>query len=723
MENPHPSDNPQSTRHTWRFTRTGGVEQVLLETGEDLCSLSGLDQKLWAVLSCPAGNLEFDGRTLDLLDTDRDGRIRVPEVRAAVRWVCSVLKDPGVLMDQGGPLPLDAIDDTTPEGRNLLASAKEILKNLGKPDSPVITVEDTADTERIFSKTPFNGDGIVPPEAAGEDSLRKAIADIMECAGSEPDRSGLPGINAERVERFYSDAREWSDWHRKALENTGRILPLGEGTAVAAASLEAVRGKVDDYFIRSSLAGFDERAAGAMNLSGKEYEDLASRDLSSAGDRIAGFPMARVEPGRALPLRSGVNPAWEERLRRFRETVVVPLLGERESITGEEWNGIKNRIAPYEEWKSSRKGGAVEKLGPDRVRQLLSDGSREKVLELIERDKALKSEADAITEVERLVRYRRDLFTFLNNFITLREFYSPGGKAIFQAGTLYLDGRSCDLCLRVDDPNRHASLAALGKTYLAYCACTRNGGKEKMHIAAAFTGGDSDQLMVGRNGVFYDRQGRDWDATIVKIVDHPVSIRQAFWSPYKKIARMIAEQMEKVAASREKAVEARAAAGIEAAGKAVPADKQPPPPFDVGKFAGIFAAIGLAIGAIGTALASIVTGFLKLAWWQIPIGIVAIILVISGPSVVLAWLKLRNRNLGPVLDAGGWAVNSRLKINVPFGEALTALPRLPEGSTRRRGDTYAGKGTPWKTILLILVLAAAALYFWQTGDLARWIGF
>lgn len=723
MENPHPSDNPQTTRHTWRFTRTGGVEQVLLETGEDLCSLSGLDQKLWAVLSCPAGNLEFDGRTLDLLDTDRDGRIRVPEVRAAVQWVCSVLKDPGVLTDHGGPLPLDAIDDTTPEGRNLLASAKEILKNLGKPDSPVITVEDTADTERIFSKTPFNGDGVVPPEAAGEDSLRKAIADIMECAGSEPDRSGLPGINAERVERFYSDARDWSDWHRKALEDTGRILPLGEGTAEAAASLEAVRGKVDDYFIRSSLAGFDERAAGAMNLSGKEYEDLASRDLSSAGDRIAGFPMARVEPGRALPLRSGVNPAWEERLRRFRETVVVPLLGERESITGSEWTGIKNRIAPYEEWKSSRKGGAVEKLGPDRVRQLLSDGSREKVLELIERDKALKSEADAITEVERLVRYRRDLFTFLNNFVTLREFYSPGGKAIFQAGTLYLDGRSCDLCLRVDDPNRHASLAALGKTYLAYCLCTRNGGKEKMHVAAAFTGGDSDQLMVGRNGVFYDRQGRDWDATIVRIVDHPVSIRQAFWSPYKKIARMIAEQVEKVAASREKAVEARAAAGIEAAGKAAPADKQPPPPFDVGKFAGIFAAIGLAIGAIGTALASIVTGFLKLAWWQIPIGIAAIILVISGPSVVLAWLKLRNRNLGPVLDAGGWAVNSRLKINVPFGEALTALPRLPEGSTRKRGDTYAGKGTPWKTILLILVLAAAALYFWRTGDLARWIGF
>lgn len=723
MENPHPSDRSRAAGHAWRFTRTGGFEQVLLETGDDLRILPGLDQKLWTVLSCPAGDLEFDGRTLDLLDTDRDGRIRIPEVRAAVEWACSVLKDPGELVNRGGPLPLDAIDGESPEGKKLLASAKGILRNLGKPESPVITVEDASDTAGIFSKTLFNGDGIVPPEAAGEESLRKTIVDVMECAGSETDRSGVPGVDAGRVERFYSDARAWSDWRQKALDEPGRILPLGDGTAEAAAALEAVKGKVDDYFIRSGLAGFDDRAAGAMNLSLKEYEDLASRDLASAGDRIAVFPIARVEPKRALPLRSGVNPAWTDRLRRFREAAVIPLLGDRDGITGEEWAGMKNRLAPFEEWKSSRKGGAVEKLGPDRIRQLLSDGSREKILELIERDRTLKPEADAVTDVERLVRYRRDLFTFLNNFVTLRDFYTPRGKAIFQAGTLYLDGRSCDLCLRVEDPNRHAPLAALGKTYLAYCECTRDGGKEKMHIAAAFTGGDSDQLMVGRNGIFYDRRGRDWDARITKIVDHPVSIRQAFWSPYKKIARMIAEQLEKIAASREKAVEARAAAGIEAAGKAAPGDRQPVPPFDVGKFAGIFAAIGLAIGAIGTALASIVTGFLKLAWWQIPIGIAAIILVISGPSVVLAWLKLRHRNLGPILDAGGWAVNSRVKINVPFGEALTALPRLPEGSTRRKGDPYAGKGTPWKTILLILVLAAAAFYFWQTGDLARWIGF
>ena len=44
--------------------------------------------------------------------------------------------------------------------------------------------------------------------------------------------------------------------------------------------------------------------------------------------------------------------------------------------------------------------------------------------------------------------------------------------------------------------------------------------------------------------------GRDWDATVVKIVENPISIRQAFWSPYKRISRMISQQIEKLAADQ-----------------------------------------------------------------------------------------------------------------------------------------------------------------------------
>lgn len=80
-----------------------------------------------------------------------------------------------------------------------------------------------------------------------------------------------------------------------------------------------------------------------------------------------------------------------------------------------------------------------------------------------------------------------------------------------------------------EDPARHAGLASAAGAFLAYCECVRKATGEKMYIVTAFTNGDSDHLAVGRNGVFYDRQGRDWDATIVRLVEHPISLREAFW--------------------------------------------------------------------------------------------------------------------------------------------------------------------------------------------------
>jgi len=94
---------------------------------------------------------------------------------------------------------------------------------------------------------------------------------------------------------------------------------------------------------------------------------------------------------------------------------------------------------------------------------------------------------------------------------------------------------------------------------------------------------------------------------------------------------------------------------------------------------------------------------------------VAVILVISGPSMLLAYMTLRRRNLGPLLDANGWAMNARARINVPFGGALTGVARLPSGATRSLRDPYADKKRPWKTWLFLVLLVALAIVFWREG--------
>ncbi len=701
--------------HRWRFRRLGGFDQVRLETGTDLMALDQLDQKLWAALGCPTHGLEIDAKTLELIDADGDGRIRAPDVIAAVQWAGTVLKDPDDLTSGASSLPLEAIDERTAEGTELLASAKRVLMNLGKGEVTVITPEDTADTERNFNETKFNGDGIVPVSSADDEATKALIQAIMECVGSEQDRCGDLGVSQEKVDEFFAQARVYSDWRQKAENDPDNILPFGDATAPAAAVFRAVKSKVDDYFTRCRLAQFDPQAAEPLNPREAQYEALLSTELSATTEEMAAFPLAHIAPGRALPLEEGINPAWVDRVARLRSEIVRPMFGDTVSMDDEQWLSLSSKFAAHEEWLNEKEGAVVDALGLGRVREILAGDGEAVVSALIEKDKALELEANAIASLDKLIRYYRDLFTLVNNFVSFHDFYTPETKAIFQAGTLYLDGRSCELCVRVDDVEKHARLAALSRTYLAYCSCVRKGGTEqRINIAAAFTNGDGNNLRVGRNGVFYDRQGQDWHATIVKVIENPISVGEAFWSPYRRLGRMVAAQVERFAAAREKDVEAVAEKNISAV------LDEAEPQFDVAKFAGIFAAIGLAIGAIGTAIVSTVTGFLHLTWWQMPLAVVGLFFAISGPSMAAAYLSLRKRNLAPILDANGWAVNARAVINFSFGASLTSIAKLPEGSEHSLKDPFAVKRSRWKLLLALFVLVLTAGLLWRMGTLGVW---
>lgn len=700
----------------WRFFRAGGFDQVRLDSGADLLALDQLDQKLWVALSCPTHGLEFDSKTLEMIDSDQDGHIRAPEIIAAMKWAGALLKDAEVLVRSEDGLPLATIDDRSEEGQRLLASARQILRDLGKPDASVITTADTADTERIFAQTRFNGDGIIPANVAEDPAVQQVLEEIIDCLGAETDRSGAPGASQAKVEQFFAEARACSDWWSIA-EKDSAILPLGEATAAAAQAFAAIQAKIDDYFTRCRLAAYDPRAASLLNRADADYQALSAKDLSACGEEVAAFPLALIETSKPLPLAAGINPAWAAAMTQFRTAVVVPLLGNQSSLSAEDWAELSARFAAYRAWIAAKPASTVEKLGPVRIREILASGQQATIESLIAQDKALEPEASAISSVDKLVRYSRDLYTLANNFVAFRDFYTRRAKAVFQAGTLYLDGRSCELCVKVDDAGKHTALATLSRVCLVYCDCAR--GSERMTIAAAFTAGDSDQLMAGRNGVFYDRKGQDWDAAITKIIEHPISIRQAFWSPYKRVGRMVGEQMQKLAASRSKASEEKMlTTALEAGNKAEPA-KPAPPPFDVAKFAGIFAALGLAAGAIGTAIASVVTGLFKLSWWQMPLALLGLLLAVSGPAMVIAWFKLRQRNLGPILDANGWAVNARARINIPFGTSLTGIAKLPNGAGLALVDPFAEKKKRWPYYVALMVLLAAGFLLWRYGFLAR----
>ena len=217
---PRPSPPPATTPapHRWSFFRTGGFDQVRIASADDLRHLDELDQKLWAVLAMPTTGLEFDERTLKLLDTDGDGRIRAPEVLAAVRWVCRVLRTPQVLFTPGDALPLDALNADDAEGAQLQATARQVLAHLGREpagEAEAVSLSDLADSARLFAADKVNGDGVVPAalaRAEGDEATAQAIEWIAATLGPVADRSGADGVDRAKVEAFVEAAQAVSDW-------------------------------------------------------------------------------------------------------------------------------------------------------------------------------------------------------------------------------------------------------------------------------------------------------------------------------------------------------------------------------------------------------------------------------------------------------------------------------------------------------------------------------
>lgn len=550
------------SKHTWTYANIGGNTRVVIKNGKDIQHLAELDEKLWAVLACPASGLEIADESLKSMDSDGDAKIHITDVVTTSQWLCKMLKDPQVLFEEKAALSLS----------------------------------DIADEAILAIATPLATDGIITLEA-----VKAAIA------GATIEAQAIP-----------------------AAPYAGDVI----------AAYKACQEAYATYFHTAKL------------------QELG----------LATLPAEAAVPG----------------------------------LTEEKFAEMGKNIADYEAGKAAAEAANAA---------------------------ALTAAQAQYKPLEKLLLLCRDFVTLLRNFVSFQDFYAKRGKAllgrgdakdapwaIFQAGTLVIDQRACNLCLKVSDMAKHNTQAPDSGMFLIYCNCKHQASGQTMQIVAAMTVGDIRNLKVGKNALFYDRQGRDWEAEVVKIIDNPISIGQAFWSPYRKLGNWVSGLITKSAAEKEKKSFADMTTKLQTAPATAPAAGQPaqPAPFDIAKFAGIFAAIGMAIGFIGSFFTSLALGLKGLGWWGWLV-IPGLLLVISGPSMILAWMKLRKRNLAPLLNANGWAINADAIVNVLFGNTLTDQAQYPMVKLK---DPFAkkglSKGSKWTiavaAIILGIAIAVVTLY-------------
>ena len=706
-------------KYKWQFENIGGCSRVKIATGQDIAHLDELDTKMWTVLSCPVKGLEIDEKSLRYMDLDADGKIRVNDVVGVSQWATKVLKNPDLLLPGNDAIDIEEINAENEEGQKLAKAAKQILANLGKEETR-ISLADTADIAAIFAKTRFNGDGVITPASSDVAEEINAITAAVAKTGGTMDRSGQLGVTAPQIEQFYAELKAYSDWCAAEVP-----APFGDKTDAVIAAYQALDAKMKDFFMRNKLAKFSPDSTVALDVQTSRIEAISAENLSVKGDEIAAYPIARITGEAAMDLTAPINPAWAGQFKVL-EGVAIP--AGQKTLSEEEWAAIGAQFAAYTAWKGSKAGASVEDLTIATVNELLQQDKKQALLDLVAQDASYKEEADNIEMVDKFLHILRDFYRLLKNFITFHDFYNKEKKlgAIFQSGTLIIDQRACRFCMKVENMPAHNATAATSGLFLVYCDCTTKTSAAKMQIVAAVTVGEIGNLIVGKNALYYDNAGVEWDAVITKVVDNPISVAQAFWSPYRRMSVAVENLISKSAAEKDSKMMADATAKINAAPTTLPATPAPAagadaaapkpaaaPPFDIAKFAGIFAAIGMAVGMIGTALASLAKGLWALTWWQLVLVFLGLMMLISGPAMVLAWLKLRRRNIAPLLNANGWAVNAASKVSIPFGETLTDVAKYPKLKLK---DPYAKKGmSAWAkvlvTLLVLAVIAAAVWYF------------
>ena len=703
-------------RHTWTFQRVGGLDQVVLKNADDIVNLPNLDPKLWVALSCPTTGLDFDQRTLQLLDSDNDGRIRIPDILDAISWAKDKIVSFDNIVQSSETLPLSQIDDSTEQGKKLLVTAHSILANLNKSQADYLTQDDVQQSLKINASKLYNGDLIFPPSGELSPEMQNFIQIAIKTTGAQKDMSGQDGINLEIAQTFVKNLKSWQAWQTD-ISNTQ--TPFGENRSEIWKLVQELKPKIDDYFLRVELAQYAPQAQNALNVDEKYIVPTQNGLLSDQA--LAELPLSKIDSNNSLDLVNGLNPLWKSKIIRFR-ALVASHLTDPNQLTSQEWQDIQTGLNAYATLISSKPDmqqlnvatkptASIEDIPSNQIANFTNGNLLSEFEKMVDQDNKTPISASDVFVLEKLVLFQKHFYRLLINFASFAEFFSLDHYAAFQLGKLYIDGRCATLCVAVDNIAKHSTMADYSELCLLYCECTRHG--QKQTIVAAITAGQGDLLMEGRNGVFIDNEGNDWDANVVKMITKPISIQQAIWAPYQRIGRLITEQINKWASSKDADIEKTSTQAIQ----------NPENKFDIGKSVGIFAAIGLAIGAIGTALATIFQAIFSLTWWQFPLVILGLFLIISGPSVILAWLKLRRRTLGPLLEASGWAINGQVKINLLLGGLLTSKAELPANAKRNLTDPLRKRNKKariifWSAILVGVVMVGTALWF--KNDIANY---
>ncbi|MFT4974822.1 MAG: hypothetical protein ACI8S6_000705 [Myxococcota bacterium] len=699
------------------FRYLGRTYQLQIASASDLERIETLDKARWAATSAPLGDFLCDRDFLTYLDSDNDGRIRLLEVRQARRWLWSRLRDRSRLTEQTETLRLDDVDTEHPDAERLLALARHLLAQLSAKETDRITLAQVRHFRQAYIKRFPNGDGIVTPEQVTEPGLRTAVESIVAALGGAMDLSGAAGVRTEDVDTYVAQAQAFIDWRRARAEDA-TILPLGDDTAAAATLVDLLAPKLDQFFAQCALLALEAGAKERLTASAEDLAALDVYDPAAIEAWLVRAPLATPRADAVLDLGGPLNTHYAASIERFAEDAGPRLLGQEgplHTLTPSSWRRIRDRLAPHRAWSAAGPQHIPEGADPDTLRAFIDSEQPQQIRALAVQDKEVADELVQFNTLEKVLLYQRWLLEFANNFVSFPALFDEN-LALFQKGTLVMDGRKMQLAVRVDDRAAHKKLALGSLMFLIYLDLSRTeaGAVRQDSVAIAVTSGTRGGIEVGKRGVFYDREGREWDAIATDVVVQPISLWEAAIAPFIRLRDIVTARLETTVTSRSAELEAEAIEKSKALlpGTAAPAVDSSQSGGSKGNFQNLLVGGSLAVAALASSAAFIVDTVSSIDPLKAALSVGVLVAMIMAVFGFLGWLKLRKRDLSALLEAGGWALNGRMRLSEYMANVFTERPGLPRGAQRRFDEP---RSWTQRLILLVvlLILVLAGVYAWN----------
>lgn len=691
------------------FKRFGRALHLRINDAEDLRQVLTLDEAHWVATSAPIVTINADQRFLTFLDDDGDGRIRVEEVCHAVSWLLAHLTDPGALRPGNTELRLDHIQLQAPNGASIQQAATKVHNRTGARNSASITLEDVRQILEAEEEGSLGRSGLVPLSAAPDEGIREFLRDVLSTVGGEAHPSGEAGVTQAGVDRFIDEVRGYLAWLDQgalpAEGGTTEIMPLGVDTERAYALFSALRERLDQYFALCRRVAAGSIINGTVDSQPVRYDDLDYADAGAIDTFLAQVPIAAPVADSVLDLGGHLNPIYARDLAAFREICLVRLVPiDSGCLSAEQWESISRLFAPHASWVDARPDTVVATLNSERLRACLADPTyAETVAELIRNSHTQAIVLDNLRLVEKLILYQSCLLTLANSFVSFPDLYDPASRALFEMGTLIMDGRHFSLSVRVLDRAEHVRLSSQSNIFMLYVEVIGSEGTPPYEVAIPVTTGGMGKLQVGKWGIFQDIAGRERHARVVEIVENSISLYEAVTAPFKRLGAALAKKLQEITTSAEQKL---SKVGVATVSQVTDVSQQARPDAPTSGSGGMLAGGGIAIAALGSSAAFITKTLSTLSWQGTLGGLSLAALAVILPTAVFALIRLRHRDLSSLLEGSGWAINSRMWLTGRQARAFTYRPGYQDRFTAVRAIlTRLG----WLAAILLLGALAWAV--------------